>query len=616
MNTKSFYQVVCVKCKSEFTEEETLTKCLKCDEALDVTYDYSYIKGRLNLYALKNSPLSARKYLDFYPINDLGTLVTLNEGGTPLQKTQNLEKQLGLTNLYIKNEGANPTGVFKDRGSLVELSKAKELKIKAVCCASTGNMAASVSAYAAVANIPCYVFVPEGTPIGKLSQTLSYGARVIQVRGTYADCVDLCEKTAKKFGFYLAGDYALRGEGQKSIAYEIVEQLFWRVPDWVIVPMGCGTNIAAIWKGFKEFYQLGLIDKLPKMLGVQPETVPTLVKAFHEKKKRFIKVDKPLSVASAVGIGCPQDDIKALKCLRDSHGNAETASEEEILEAEMLMSRKESMFVEPSAALPVACLKKLLNKGIIKKDDLIVCVATGAGLKDPKSVLSIVPDPPTLEADFGEVENYFKNKLYEIQGVGGKEKNKILWHKIPNKEKVKATIKQEFQINLDSRLINLIAKEAESFIQKGKAITNQDLQNILEESFNQLSESKKVFEIIDYNVQASKNDEAHAKAKIKFNGEAINCQSTGVGTVDALISAMQKGIKGKDHLNMKLEDFNVEIFTGGIDATVKVTIKFKDKNNNQVIAKASSPDLIAASMNAFEKGYNMLYWKARHNPRN
>ncbi len=606
-----FYKIRCISCKAVFTEQETTTNCLKCNSALDVEYDYEYIGGRLNKYALENSPLSARKYLDFYPINDLSTLVTLNEGGTPLHKSVNIQKKLGLKNLYIKNEGANPTGVFKDRGSLVELTKAREMKVKAVCCASTGNMAASVSAYAAVANLPCFVFVPEGTPIGKLSQTLSYGAKVIQVRGTYADCVKLCEQTAKKFNYYLAGDYALRGEGQKSIAFEIIEQLFWKVPDYVIIPVGCGTNLSAVWKGFKEFYKLGLIDKLPKMIAVQPETVPTIVKAFHDGKKRYHKVEKPLSVASAVGIGEPQDDIKVLRALRDSNGNAETATEEEILEASMLLSRKESLFVEPSAALGIACLPQLMKRGIIKENDIVVCVTTGAGLKDPKSVLSILPDPPTLEANFAEVENYFKNKLYEIQGVGGKTKNKILWEKAPTLAQIQKTMKDEFQLKLDKRLMDQIVKEAGAFAKKGKKITNLDLQNIVEEALNQLSESKKILDIIDFKITDSKHEEAEAEAVVLFNGVKISAKSQGVGTVDALISAVQKAIKGKDQLSMKLEDYNVEIATGGIDAVVKVTIKFKDKHNNQIIAKATSPDLIAASISAFEKGYNMLYWKSK-----
>src|SRR3989338_3036866 len=195
---ENFYTLKCLKCAREYDEHETCTTCLKCGGPLDVVYNYDFIRQRLNLYALKNSPISALKYLTFYPIINLEKIVTLNEGGTPLHRCRNLSGRFGLKNLYVKNEGANPTGVFKDRGTLVEITKALEMGAKAVCFASTGNMAASVAAYCTLAKIPCYVLFPEGTPIGKLAQTLSYGARIIQVRGTYSQCAALAVKLAKR----------------------------------------------------------------------------------------------------------------------------------------------------------------------------------------------------------------------------------------------------------------------------------------------------------------------------------------------------------------------------------------------------------------------------------
>ena len=278
---ENFYTLKCIKCKAQFDEHTTCTKCLKCGSSLDVVYNYDFIKRRLNLYALKHSPISALKYLTFYPIINLEKIITLNEGGTPLHHCINLSKKYKLNNLYIKNEGANPTGVFKDRGTLVEITKAQEMGAKAVCFASTGNMAASVAAYCTQAKLPCYVLVPEGTPIGKLAQTLSYGARIIQVRGTYSECAKLAEQMAEKNGFYLAGDYAFRLEGQKSQAYEIAEQLGWRAPDYLVCPAGVGTNISAIWKGFVELHKLELIKKLPKLIAVQPEGCDVIVRAFN-----------------------------------------------------------------------------------------------------------------------------------------------------------------------------------------------------------------------------------------------------------------------------------------------------------------------------------------------
>ena len=605
---QNFYYLQCVKCRQKYTEDQTVTICLKCKNALEVHYDYDYIKGRLNFYALKNSPLSARKYLDFYPINDWNKLITLNEGGTPLHEANSLGKKFGLEKLYIKEEGVNPTGVFKDRGSLVELTKAKEMGAKAVCCASTGNMASSVSAYAAIAQIPCYVFIPEGTPIGKLAQSLSYGARLIQVRGTYADCCHLCEKTAEKYGFYLAGDYAFRMEGHKTCAFEIIEQLFWKVPDAVIVPMGCGTNISSIWKGFKEMFKLGFVDRLPKMIGVQPANVPTIVDAFLKKKARYVRVEKPQSVASAVGIGEPQDDIKALRALRESKGYAWKASEEDILQAQQDLAKKEAIFIEPSSAIPVACLSDLLKKKVITPDMKVVCVATGAGLKDPKSVLSMIAAPATIEPDFAEVDHYIKNKLYQLQSAGSR-KAKILWQKTPTQSRLAAFIKKEFNLPLEKRLLELVHEEVRAFEKKGKKLAFSDLQNIIEESFNALSMKKKVLEVQDFTTTTSKHKQAEAKVQVCYFGNCMEASAKGVGTVDAIITALRKVIADRDHLGIRLTDYNVEIATGEVEAVVKVIMTLMDSKRNKVISTTSSPDVIVASVSAFEKGYNILYHK-------
>lgn len=606
---EKFYILKCVKCGAEFNEDETAASCLKCGEALDVKYDLDYIKRRLNFYALKNSPLSALKYLAFYPILDFKGIVTLNEGGTPLQKAKNIGKKLGLNKLFIKVEGANPTGVFKDRGSLVELTKAKELNAKAVCCASTGNMAASVSAYSAAAGLPCYVLIPEGTPVGKLAQTLSYGARVIQVRGTYADCVRLCAEMAKKYNFYLAGDYVFRCEGQKSMAYEIIEQNFWKAPDFVIVPIGCGTNISAIWKGFKEFYQLGFIDNLPKMIGVQPELVPTIVKAWKEKKQRFIKVEKPNSIATAVGIGVPQDDIKALNALYESKGYAESCSDEELLEAQQFLASEESLFVEPSAAIPVAVLPKLLKQNIINKDSVVVCVATSTGLKDPKSATKLLSDPPSIEPEMSEIDNYLTHKIYKLKTGVVRGRENLMWKKTPAKPEISKIIKKEFNLELEKDLVNEIYKTAVVFEEKGKDINKAELQSIIEDALNELSLKNKVLKVIDFKIYNTKHQQASAEIVIEYDKKQLTSSAKGVGTVDAVLTALCEAIKDKDRLIVKLVDYNVEVATGGIGATVKVIMVLEDKNKNKIVATATSPDVIVASVDAFEKGYNILWNK-------
>lgn len=612
MKTRKFYTLRCVTCKKTTTEETTATTCPSCNGALDVEYDYDYMKSKLNFYSLRNAPISARKYLGFYPLNDLNLLVTLSEGGTPLRHAEKLGKKLGLKNLYIKNEGANPTGVFKDRGSLVELTKARELGAKAVCCASTGNMAASVSAYAAIANMPCYVLVPEGTPIGKLAQSLIYGARILQIRGTYADCCKLCEKMAKKHNFYLAGDYVFRAEGQKSCAYEIIEQLFWRVPEAVIVPMGCGTNISAIWKGFKDMKKLGFIDRMPKMIGVQPETVPTIVDAFRRNKKRYTRVDKPSSVASAVGIGEPLDDVKALRALRESKGYGETASEIEILEAEKDMAHEEAVFVEPSAALPVACLKALLKKKIIKGTDTVVCVATGVGLKDPKSATAIMPDPPVLEPTNEDIDRYLKHKIYNIRATSVIGRENILWEEsLPSIEKLKKIVKEEFNLALSKYHLEEAVKQVDLFHEKTEKMRKADLQYIVENVLKEFTGKKKVFEVKDYKLNVTRHEKPHAEVEVLYLGETIRVTADGAGPVDAIIKAARTAVKGKDKLECWLTSYNVEISTKGTDAVVEVQMGVKSKDGTEVIVSATSPDIIVASIDCFEKGYNNLYYKSQ-----
>lgn len=608
---EKYYTLKCIECGAEYDEKDTCTTCLKCQNPLDVIYNYDYIRQRLNLYALKNSPISALKYLTFYPIINLEKIVTLNEGGTPLHHCKNLSKRFGIQNLYIKNEGANPTGVFKDRGTLVEVTKALEMGAKAVCLASTGNMAASVAAYCTIAKIPCYVLVPEGTPIGKLAQTLSYGARIIQVRGSYSDCAQLAVKMAEKHGFYLAGDYVFRLEGQKSQAYEIAEQLGWRAPDYVICPVGCGTNLSAIWKGFTELKKLDLIDKLPKLIAVQPHGCNVVIKAHKGHKKDFVPQEKTSTICSAVNAGNPLDGKKVLRGLYDSKGIAVEVSDEDALECEQLLAKEEAIFVEPSGALPMAAVEALVAKKFFKKDDTIVCIATGNGLKDPKSAVKILPDPPTIDPDLKEVDSYLKNKLYQLKSEGTKDKQKILWSRIPEKQEMKTIINKEFGISLQSPVLKIVHEYISEFETKGKTVTKQDLQNIIEEAIDDYNLKEKHLEIIDFETTTSKYNQAKANIKIRYGKEILIAQAKGVGTVDAIITALKDAIKNHDLLTIKLIDYNVEIFTGGVDASVKVTITAVDKFNNRIIAQATSPDVIVASVAAFEKCYNYLYYKAK-----
>lgn len=603
-----FYKLKCVECKKEYDEKETSTFCPKCNGALDVIYDYERIKRRMNTFSLKHTDISAMKYLDFYPILDLEKIVTLKEGGTPLYHAKKLGKDFKLPKLYIKNEGANPTGVFKDRGTLVEVTKALELGAKAICLASSGNMAASVAAYSTVAGIPCYVMVPENTPIGKLSQTISYGARVLLIRGEYSECARLAAQVAEENGFYLAGDYVFRREGQKSQGYEICEQLFWRAPDYVICPIGCGTNLSAIWKGFKEFYKLGFINKLPKLIGVQPEGCKTVVDAFKKNSRKVKSIEHIDTVCSAVAVNYPLDGTLVLKAIKESGGLAVSVNDSETLTAEQLLGNEESIFVEPSGALGIAALKKLAEKDKFKKNDTVVVMATGNGLKDPITAMSNLPHPPSLEPNKEDINRYLKNKLYKLRTASHRER-KTLWKKMPTEKELQKIIKEKFDILIKGDYLRAVHGELLNFAGKGKAVTESDLQKIVENVLKEYSSKKPVLKVLDFDLSINKTKPPHVKIDVEFMGNEICAKAEGVGPVDAIINALKKAVIKDDKLNVKLLDYKVTIHSAGTDAAVEVNIKMTDKKGEKVVGSATSPDIIQASTDAYVRGYNALYWK-------
>ncbi|MBM3282656.1 threonine synthase [Candidatus Gottesmanbacteria bacterium] len=603
------YYFVCVSCGKKTSEAETTSRCLSCGGPLDVIYDYDYLRLQLNTYLLKNAAPKVMKYLDFYPLSKRHELFSLNEGGTSLHWAKNLEKKIGSGKLLIKNEGLNPTGAFKDRGSFVEINKAFELGFRSVCVASTGNMAASVSAYTAQAGMECFVFVPEGTPRGKLAQCLSYGAKVIQVSGTYSDANILAVKTAEKYGFYLAGDYVFRSEGQKSAGFELAEQMWWQDIDWVIAPVGMGTNIASIWKGFWEYHQLGFVKGLPRLVAVQAKGCSS-IHSMADNQFIIKTVEKPLTICSAIAVGNPLDAPKVIRALKQSDGIVEIASDEETLSAQQLLAHNEALYIEPSSATTIVALQKLLKKGIISRTDTVVLIATGAGLKDPAATLKVLAEPPTIEPDLVEVERVISGKLFALRAKGMLEKEKVLFFALPEKKELRRIIKKEFSLNLTNSDFDNVYQEINNFINKGKNIAKADLQSILETIIQQ--ESKKNYlELIDFHVEDSRNVRPKAEIIVKLNGKQYTSASEGVGPVDAIITAIKKVIDKYDGLNFRLTDFTVEIPTTGSDATVEVTMVLQESGGTQVIEKGTSPDIFVASTDAFIKGYNELLYQLK-----
>ena len=397
----------CINCGKKFAINEIVYFCTKCGDLLEITYDYNVIKKAISKSNWQNVPLSVWRYRDFMPVQDFSKIVSLNEGGTGFHSSKRLSKILGITQLYIKNEGENPTGSFKDRGMTVGVTKAVELGIKSVICASTGNTSASLAAYAARAGLKCAVLIPAGKiAYGKLSQAMIYGAKVIQVRGNFDESLEIVLKLSEKYReiYLLNSINPFRIEGQKSLGFEICDQLNQKMPDRIVVPVGNAGNISAIWKGLKEFYRLGFLNELPKMTGIQAEGSAPIVHAIKNGSDKVIPVTSPETVATAIRIGAPVSWKKALRAIRESKGTAEMVTDEEILNAQKLLAQTEGLFVEPASASSIAGLKKLIEQGEVDRDEHVVCVTTGHGLKDPDTAVKICKKPVEVEAKIEAIE--------------------------------------------------------------------------------------------------------------------------------------------------------------------------------------------------------------------
>ncbi len=376
----------------------------------EILIDMAKAKAELNLTEFKSIPPALAKYLPLMPIKPTSEFVSLGEVATPLLKSKVLGKQLNL-DLYFKLEGKNPTGSFKDRGSAVDISIAKEFSAPAIILASTGNMAASCACYAAVAKIPCFVLVPEDVSMAKLAQLIAFGGLIVKIKGNYNDAAKLAEIIAKEMGFYLAGDYAFRVEGQKTAAFELIDQLSFQTPDAVVVPIGCGTNIAAYAKGFSEYQQLGIIDKIPQLIGVQAQGSNAVVQSYLQHQTEIYPLKTVNTIASAIAVPNPIDGIKALNAIYTSQGTAIAVDDQEILQAQHLLASQEGLFVEPASATTIAALKKLTGSEKLRNKK-VICILTGDGLKDTEIILKTAVSPNTIYPDKQEFLAIYKSYTF------------------------------------------------------------------------------------------------------------------------------------------------------------------------------------------------------------
>jgi threonine synthase len=391
----------CIECGKKHDLSTVVNTC-SCDGLLEIRYDLSEVD-----FSLKDRtavPPHVWKYRELLPIS--GVPVSLMEGGTPLYRCKRLEAECGLKELYVKHEGMNPTGSFKDRGMTVGVSRAAELGMKILACASTGNTSASMAIYAAKAGMKALVLLPSGyVALGKIAQALMHGATVLAVKGNFDDALLLIQRVCSEKGFYLLNSVnPYRLEGQKTIAFETIDQLAayenGNVPDRVIVPVGNAGNISAIYKGFKEFSELDIINNVPMMTGIQASRSAPIVDAFSRGLSQIEPLADPQTVATAIRIGNPINAPKALRAIRQSNGVAESVTDQEILKAQKDLARLEGIGVEPASAASLAGLRKLIAQGTVDRDEVVVCVTTGHLLKDPESIMKACHPPIEVDANF------------------------------------------------------------------------------------------------------------------------------------------------------------------------------------------------------------------------
>ncbi len=393
----------CVLCGAEYSREEVTYVCPKHgnEGILDVVYDYGAIKRRLSRADLESSrDYSMWRYSELLPIEKGELIPPLQVGWTPLYDVQRLRMQLDLPHLYIKDDGRNPSASFKDRASAVGIVKARELGRDIITAASTGNAAASLACLAASIGLTTYIFVPERAPQAKLAQLLVFGANVIMVRGTYDQAFDLCLQASAEYGWYSRNTAynPYLSEGKKTAALEICEQLNWQPPDKIFVSVGDGCIIGGLWKGLRDLYALGFIERVPQLIGVQAEGSAVLVKAWQEGTECITPI-VPQTIADSISVGIPRDAIKALRAVRQSKGQFVTVSDAEILDAMRVLARGAGVFGEPAGVTGFAGLQKLLAQGRIRPDERIVVLVTGNGLKDVQSAIQAVGKPHLIEPD-------------------------------------------------------------------------------------------------------------------------------------------------------------------------------------------------------------------------
>lgn len=394
----------CRECGNEY-DVEPIYVCDFCFGPLEVNYDYDSIARSISRKSIEKGPLTMWRYHDLLPV-DAELALDMATGFTPLIKANNLGRLLGLNNLYIKNDSVNPTFSFKDRVVSVASAKALEFEFETLACASTGNLAGSVSAHGAKAGINTMVFFPANLEKGKIVGAGIYGATLVAVDGTYDQVNRLCSELADnhRWAFVNINMRPFYSEGSKTLAYEVAEQLGWRAPDVCVVPGASGSLFTKIYKGLHELADLGLIDSAhTKMHIAQPQGCSPIVEAY-DNETPHVRPVTPDTLAKSLAIGNPADGYYSIKTIEASGGSAVAAPEDEIVEGIQLLAETEGIFTETAGGVVISGLRKLAREGKIKPDDLTVAYITGNGLKTQEAVEGVI-DPIYISPDYEDFMN-------------------------------------------------------------------------------------------------------------------------------------------------------------------------------------------------------------------
>ena len=403
---------VCAACGREFSETDPRRQC-ECGGLLEVRHERSSLSGAKLRALFDGRPFGSGvwRYREMVLPTAGDDVVTYPEGNTPLLRRPTVTAWAGATDLWLKHEGHNPTGSFKDRGMTVGVTHARRVGATAVACASTGNTGAALGAYAALAGLPALAFVPKGhVASGKLMQMLAYGVRTLLVRGDFDACQELALASSDQLGVYILNSInPFRLEGQKTIVFELLQQLEWEPPDWIVVPAGNLGNTAAFGKALAEARDWGLITKVPRIAAVQAEGAAPFALSFREGFVRRHRVE-PHTVASAIRIGNPASYERAVRAIRETDGVVTTVPDADLLEAKAVIDAA-GVGCEPASAASVAGTRRLIQEGIISAGARVVAVLTGHLLKDPDSVTQYSPNRPIeIEPRLADVERVLAKK--------------------------------------------------------------------------------------------------------------------------------------------------------------------------------------------------------------